>query len=202
MEIKNCQNSSTFQSRIVVLSPERFNKTVNRMRDGLRNFDCIYEYDLDIKEGSKAYRTNVDNIVTEGVRSCTAVVKANKGSKAPLVAHIRNSEENLKRLYLLDTPNECTNAILIGSKRFYKKSSEVFDAIMRKAKNVPTTIMKGLKLRWEAQIAFNSKKDTLYLCVNEINNKRPKYAKNMKDLKSCFDKFVISSEDKIEFLTK
>ena len=205
MEITN-SNNVAFQSRIIVLSPERFNKTVNKMRKGIGHFDCIYKYDLNLEKGLdqsyKAYRNNVDKIVTEGVRSCTSIIKANKGSKAPLIAHIRNSQANLNALDQLDTKIDGTNAIIIGSKRFFKNSKEVFDTIEQKVKTIPTTIMKGLKLRWEAHLAYDSKIDTLYLCVNEITNKRPKYAKNIKELKSCFDKFVISCTDKIDFSTK
>lgn len=63
---------------------------------------------------------------------------------------------------------------------------------------MPTTIIKGTK-NSEAEMFFDSKKDTLYLCLCDIF-KNDSYVHSMKDLKETCDIVEISPTDSIIFL--
>ncbi|MBQ4077743.1 hypothetical protein IJD15_00985, partial [bacterium] len=89
-------------------------------------------------------------------------------------------------------------SILIGGKEVCPESAKLFNNVNNIAEKskLPTTIMYNLANRFEANIAYLSSKDTIYLCVKDIFNPK-NYAKNIEDLKLVFKEFKISEKDNI-----
>ena len=191
-------NNTAFQSRIVFLSPRGFGKILSKKNKNLTNI-CNYDIIEDKKNWYNCYKTNVGKGYTSGVKTCTAGISVNKGKKASLFWHAENTLDNLKNFPILGDLIKGTNIILVGSKKGYKYSYEFFNQFINQAKgkNIPTTIFKGTKSS-EADILYESKKDTLYICLKDIF-KRDCYVSSMEDLKKACDIVEISPTDSIEF---
>ncbi len=203
-----------FTSNIKVVSPVFFRDRIAALRASapcvnICTWDILPRITTQGRNGNQilksAFSRNMPQGYTQGVRSCTSMLVAERGKKAPLFAHIRNSQENTIRLPLLGNFIHGTNAILVGSKDMFPHSKEVFNTLKEQVQNkqIPLTSLQGLKAVWEAHLAYISDIDTLYLCVNEIQSKKgkPDYVRNMKGLSKVFRSVEISPTDKIEFLS-
>lgn len=192
-------NNVSFKSNIRIVSPKRFD--ILSLKFYQKNAEFIYQYNLDSCFGGidyQAYRTQMKMGFTKGVRSCTAGLIVANDKKSSSFFHLFNSVENILNLNKIKKIFNGNNCILIGGKEACPDSIELFNEINNNAKKsqLPTTLMCNLANAFEADIAYSSKKDTLYLCVKNIFNKQ-KYAKNQKDLKLLFKQFEISPKDKI-----
>lgn len=204
MEIEN-NSSLTFQSNIKFVSP-RFYKYKTGEMFKQKNCEIIGNWEILPKTDKKdfyAYRTNMNLGFTNRVRTCTAGIVANKGNNASLFMHVLNSSDNLNYGNLLKKYFQGTNAILIGSKNGFTHSPQVFEKLQKFALNnhLPLTVMKGLNKIWEANLAYCSDEDTLYLCVNNIINPS-EYINKPPKLKKVFRKVQISPKDNVEYLSR
>ena len=192
-------NEISFKSNIRIVSPKRFEKiSQNIFRN---NGELISCYNLDTCYGGidfQAYRTMMKAGFTKGVRSCTSGLIVSKDKKTSSFFHVFNSIENILHLNKIKNLFDGNNCILIGGKEVCPESAELFNEVNSIAKKtkLPTTIMYNLANTFEANIAYLSNKDTLYLCVKDIF-KQNNYAKNIKDLKLVFKEFQISEKDNI-----
>lgn len=205
MEIAKTDNLA-FKTNIKCVSPRFFNRKTMNMFCSKEGCNIISRFDIDPIEHLKectGYRINTRQCYTEKVRTCTAGVVVDKGKKAPLFIHVSNSRRNKRDANLLQKFFHGTNAILIGSKDMFSYSRAVFDKFKNFAlsKKLPLTMMQGLDRKWQANLAYNSDEDTLYLCVNNAA-KESEYVKNMKELKQIFRKVEISPTDNIEFVNR
>ena len=195
----NYSNNFTFKSRILFLSPKGFGKVFSEYnKKNVANIcDCF------ITDNERAwdsgYRTNIKYAYTSGVKTCTAGVCANKGENASLFWHVENSYNNLEKFPMLAKFINGTNAIIIGSKKHFKNSTEMFDKFVKQAqhKNIPTTIIKGTKDS-EVRMLFDAIQDTLYVCMNNIFRKE-NYVCSMEELKQTCDIVEITPADCVEF---
>lgn len=203
----------TFTSNIKVVSPVFFRDRIAALQTtapcvNICTWDILPRTTTQGRSGNlilkSAFSRNMPQGYTQGVRSCTSMLVADKGKKAPLFAHIRNSQENKVRLPLLGNFIHGTNAILVGSKDMFPHSKEVFNTLKEhvQKKQIPITSLQGLRAVWEAHLAYISDIDTLYLCINKIQTKKgtPEYIHSMRGLSNVFRSVEISPTDKIEFL--
>ena len=195
----NYSDNLTFKSRIVFLSPKGMSKVFAKYQN--KNLDNICDYFITNSEMAwdNGYRTNVKYGYTKEVKTCTAGVCANKGKNASLFWHVENSYNNLEKFPILENFIDGTNAIIIGSKKFFRYSTDMFDKFVKqtKNKNIPTTIIKGTQDS-EASMLFDAIEDTLYVCMKNIFNKE-KYVRSMEDLKQTCDTVEIAPTDSVEF---
>lgn len=204
MEVNN-QNNLAFKTNIRVVSPNRFRYVVDELyKKG--PLEQIVQFDIvpAIKNPVfKAFLTKINNVYTKHIRTCTGVLVANKGKEASLFGHFYNSQENVRNSKKLEEYIFGTNAILIGSKRWFMDSAEVFNAFNEKIKkrNIPRTIMKSLNINYEANMAYTAENDELILCVKNAFNPK-EYVHDMADLKKVFGRVKISPTDTIQFDTK
>lgn len=201
----NGSNQTSFKSNIKIVAPNQFQKIVQSMEkeDG---YDAIFQWEIvpDFVKFKqfKSYRTDAQLVSTEGIRSCTGGVVANRGKNASLAMHIGDTETNLKNINILEPYIRGTNAILIGSKSQFEHSPVVYRKIknMIQRNKIPLTEFRRLQLRMEANYAYDSQSDTLFLSINDIQNPNI-FVKTMQELKSAFRHVKISRKDTIEFLT-
>ena len=193
------QNDVAFKSRIIVLSPKGFSKMFAGYKYKKFANICHFEIADNEKAWDSSYKTNLIRVFTKGVRTCTAGICVEKGKKASLVWHIENTIKNIEKFPIVSKFIKGTNAIIIGSKKGYENSTELFDKFEQetKYKNIPTTIIKGTK-SYEASFFYDSKPDTLYVCLNHIY-KNDEYVRSMEDLKQACDVVKISPFDSVEF---
>ncbi len=203
MQVSNT-NNLTFQSKIRIVSPQFFQYKSMKMWKNpncklIDVWDIIPRYEMKDFPG---YRTNMDLGFTYGVRTCTAGVVVNQGKPASLFMHLLNSSANLKHMSFIKDYFKGTNAILVGSKDNFSYSIQVFNKLKNYTLNngIPFTIMRRLAREWQANLAYVSKEDTLYLCVNNIIE-NTRYVKNMKQLQETFKEIEISPTDTVEFLS-
>ena len=193
------QSSIAFKSRIVFLSPQGLGKVFARFKN--KDFANIYHFCISNNEKARSncYKTNVLRGYTKGVKTCTAGICAEKGKRAPLFWHVENIRANLEKFPVLANLIKGTNAIIIGSKKNYKYSTELFDKFENetKCKGLPTTIIKGTN-NAEVSMLYEANADTLYVCMNDIY-KKDNYVASMKDLQKVCDVVKISPTDSIEF---
>ena len=192
-------NNISFKSNIRLVSPRYFEKISEKINSQKGEFiDCYDLIPFLNKIDYLAFRTNMEKGSTEGVLSCTAGVVARKGENCSLFMHLFNSKENIKNLKIIKKFFSGTNCILIGSKKELPYSKKLFSLIEKQAKkaNLPITKMQGLSPSYEANLAYISNEDTLFVCIKDSNISR-NYAKNKNDLKKLFDKLLISKNDKI-----
>ena len=192
-------NDISFKSNIRIVSPNRFEKISQYIFRN--NGELIGCYDLDTCFRGidfQAYRTKMKAGFTKGVRSCTCGLIVAKDKKTSSFFHLFNSIENILHLNKIKNLFDGNNCILIGGKEVCSDSAELFNNINNIAEKskLPTTIMYNLANRFEADIAYLSSKDTIYLCVKDIFNPK-NYAKNIEDLKLVFKEFKISEKDNI-----
>lgn len=204
MKIDN-SSSMTFQSKIKFVSPKFFKyKTMQFWRNPACENICHWDIKpIKSKKMCCGYRKNLELGFTEEVRSCIAGVVAKSGDKAPLFMHILNSNLNNKDAIELKQYFNGTNAILVGSKDEYSYSRVIFEKFKKyaSANKLPLTIMQGLAQSWQAGLAYDSSKDTLFLCVNDIINPE-NYINNKRKLNEIFKKVDISPTDELEFVSK
>lgn len=188
-------NNVAFKSNIKIVSPKRFEKISHKLFAKNAELIDIYEFNNALGD---PYRTNMTSGFTNRVRSCTAGLVASKDKKAPLFMHLFNNETSIKYLDRIKNFFHGTNCILIGSKKCSPHSTQVFDAVENIAvqSQLPVTKMKGLSPRFEADIAYNSKNDTMFLCVKDAFNHNS-YAETEDDLRLLFDEVQVSEKDKI-----
>jgi len=197
-------NDISFKSNIRIVSPKRFAKiSQNIFRNNGELINC---YDLDPCFGGidfQAYRTKMKEGFTKGVRSCTCGLIVSDDKKSSSFFHLFNSIENILNLNKIENLFNGNNCILIGGKEVCPESAELFNIVNNVAKKskLPTTVMYNLANTFEADIAYLSSKDTLYLCVKDIF-KQNNYVKNIKDLKLVFKEFKISEKDNIKPLNQ
>ena len=192
-------NDISFKSNIRIVSPKRFEKVSQKIFHN--NGELINCYDLDTCLGGidfQAYRTKMKAGFTKGVRSCTCGLIVAKDKKTSSFFHLFNSIENILHLNKIKNLFNGNNSILIGGKEVCPESAKLFNNVNNIAEKskLPTTIMYNLANRFEADVAYLSNKDTLYLCVKDIfepNN----YVKNIEDLKLVFKELKISEKDNI-----
>lgn len=203
----NKTDNLNFGTNIKVVSPRFYKFKTNDM---FSNKNCkfidyweIKPCDEYIKNGLYAYRNNVESGFTNNIRSCTAGIISNKKEKASLFFHIFNSEKNLQDLEILKKFFKGNNAILVGSKENVPFSTEIFEELKNSAikNNLPLTILQLLKKRLEANLAYDSHKDTLFMCVNDVLDKH-QYVESMDELKEAFKTVNISDADNIKFLSR
>lgn len=206
-------------TQIRVVSPECFAKIVRRLDDdvceNISEWEIIPEYAKDINNPYKrhwlGYRVNVDKCYTKAVRSCVSgVVKSKtKNSEtgvekpvASIVMHIENSKRNIENLPIIKEFCEGESAILIGSKDYIEYSKQLFSKIKSYlVDKMPTTIMRNLAKGWEANIAYLSDENVLYLMVKNIFVENT-FVKSLDELKAVFEEIFISKGAKLEVLSK
>ena len=199
MSFIHSMNDISFKSNIRIVSPNRFEKISHYIYRN--NGELIGCYDLDTCFRGidfQAYRTKMKAGFTKGVRSCTCGLIVAKDKKTSSFFHLFNSIENILHLNKIKNLFDGNNCILIGGKEVCSDSAELFNNVNNIAEKskLPTTIMYNLANRFEADIAYLSSKDTIYLCVKDIFNPK-NYAKNIEDLKLVFKEFKISEKDNI-----
>lgn len=205
MKIDSVTNLN-FKSNIKVVSPNQYNKIVKDMEADTR-YDDILEYFIKplfiYPDSFKAYRTNLSKGSTEEIRSCTAGLVFDKNQKVPLFFHIYDDNSNIRDLGVIEPYMKGENAILIGSRTKFKKSRELFQAIERllNLKSIQLTVFEDFENTWEADVAYDSQKEEVYLCVKDIMNPKM-YVKTMDELLKAFKRVQISSKDTIEFLAE
>ena len=198
MEINSNRNNLTFGTRLVVVSP----KGLSEVRSKYKKFTNIFHYNILTNINNNlynCYQQNVKRGYTSGVKTCTAGVCVKKGQKAPLFWHIENTKYNMENFPILGKLIEGKNAVIIGSKKGYQYSSEMFHNFAEhiKQKNIPSTIIKGTK-NSEVELFYLAPQDTLYMCIRDIWQ-RDKHVSSMQDLLKACDTVQISQTDSIEF---
>ena len=199
-------NNICFKSHIKVVSPKDYNNIVKELEADTK-YDNIMEYFIKplfiYPDSFKAYRTNLLKGSTEEIRSCTAGLVFDKNCEVPLFFHIYDDNSNIRDLKIIEPHMKGENAILVGSRTMYKKSRKLFKAIesLLDSNSIPITVFEDFEDTWEADIAYNSLKEEVYLCVKDIMNPK-KYVKTMEELLKAFKKVKISPKDTIEFLTE
>ena len=206
--MKTNNSNLSFKSRIVFVSPSKManifdDLTINKNAQNISNWN-IRQYNSEKYheniESWCGWRKNAKDVVSLGIRSCSAGVVVKKNKTAALAWHIEDTYTNLKDINILKPSLKGKNAILIGSKSFFHYSKKLFKQFKNIAQNnnVKTTYFQGLAHKWEAHMAYNGDKDTLFLCVNNIE-KPCKYVHSQETLKRAFEKIKISDNDTIEF---
>ena len=206
MKIHNQQNI-TFKSKLIFVSPNTYHEVCKNISkslhyENIQVWDVCPEYFEKTWRLSKVWlgwRKNMEKGFTDGVRSCTAGIAVDKGKPAPFFWHIEDDSDNNEHLKKLKDFIKGTNAIIVGSKSYFLHSTAIFEKFKKytKSKNLPTTIMQDLKMYWQANLAYDSKDDTLYLCVNNINT--DEYVDSRQKLDEVFRKVKISEADEVEF---
>ena len=200
IDVNSVKNDGlAFKSRIVFLSPKGLRKVAEQYRN--KDLAYIVHYNIlpDAPVLSNCYRQNVKVGITNGVKTCSSGICVEKGQEAPLFWHVEDNSFNMENLPLLTNLIQGTNAIIIGAKENYKLSCEMFDKFVEQLhlKNIPTTIIKGTKTS-EADLLYEAKKDTLYVCMRDIYQK-DHYVKSKLDLDKTCDVVKISPTDSVEF---
>lgn len=197
----------SFKSNIVFVSPKTYKSICKNFS---KNSDCQNIKHWNVNSNFQklkcdasywcGWRKNLKLGYTKGVRSCTAGVAVNQGKPASLFWHIENTKSNRLNLKYLKNSITGTNAIIIGSKEYFRHSKAVFEKFKRytKSRNLPTSIFQNLHLHWQANLAYHSKSDTLYLCVNNIR-KPLEYVNSMNKLKEVFATVQVSQKDNLKF---
>ena len=195
----NNQNNISFGTNIKVISPKCFKHIVRNvcMKPGFEFVDRWmikgYPYEL-------GYRTNLEFGATARIRTCAAGITVKKGSRPPLFWHILDSAENINNFPILEKKIKGDSAILVGTKSYFHYS-KILCGRFKKAlhdKKIMTTMLTSLAPKWEANIAYSSKKDTMFICVKECFRDEP-YVKSMEQLKEVFGTIKISPVDKLSF---
>ena len=192
-------NNLTFKSRIVFLSPKGLDEIKRKYIK--KDMSYLFNYNIlsDKPNLANCYRQNVKVGYTEHVKTCTFGVCADKGKNAPLFWHVEDNAYNMEKFPILANLIKGTNAIIVGSKKNYKLSCEMIDRFIEKmnSENIPTTIIKGTKTS-EASMLYESNKDTLYVCMQDIY-KKDKHVKSAEDLQEACDVVKVSPTDSLEF---
>ncbi len=203
MQTNRIDNIS-FKTNIKIVSPYKFKRITNKMKK-FENCQCIEYWDIVpyIDGPTPAYRTNVEYGYTEGVRSCTAVLTVKDGLNAPFFGHMDGSKYNILKLPLIKNKmKQGDNVIIIGAKPEYEDSVDFCNKVQRVFKQkqiqIPITKFCFMDNQYEANIAYESAKDIMYLCVKYCRKNYP-FVKSMKNLKKVFKQVEISSKDKIIF---
>lgn len=203
MRIENTDNIN-FGTNIKIISPKAYEAKTRKM---INKGNCRFIDWWDIKpagglnsEGFRGYRRDMERGYTNKVRICTAGVVANGSKKAPLFFHLLDSKKNKEDLGALKKYFNGTNAILVGSKEGFVYSKDIFDGVKDFAhkQKLPLTIFQTLSPRFEADLAYEAKKDTLYMSVHDAAY-YSRYVETMDELKSVFRTVEISETDNIEF---
>lgn len=201
MKVNN--NNINFKSNIVFVSPKGFERVAKKFEKN-PNYENIEEwYIVTNKLQNRGFRTDVEDGYTLNIRSCSAGLCAKKEKPAPFFWHIYHSNRNYKNLGVLEEFLEGDNALIVGGKSGIGGSMKIFNKILHMIENkhMPVTILKNQRDVWESQLAYRSKNDTFYLCVNDATN-MSKYVKSMSQLQKVFKKVVISPTDNIKFLNR
>ena len=192
-------NSLAFKTKIIFLSPKGLSEIFTKYEN--KNLVNICDFFITDNERvwNSGYRLNVKRGYTSGIKTCTAGICADKGKAASLFWHVENSLKNIENFPILANLIKGTNAIIIGSKKNYKYSTELFDTFVKhlKSKNIPATIIKGTKDS-EAGMLFDAMKDTLYVSMQDIY-RRDKYVNSNKELKKACDVVEILPTDSVDF---
>lgn len=203
MRIEKTDNIN-FGTNIRVISPNAYRAKTLKMF-AKRNCRFIDWWEIKPTDGFKrecfcGYRKNMELGFTNDVRTCTAGVVANGNEKAPLFFHLLNSKKNKEDLGSLKECFQGTNAILVGSKDGFTYSKDIFEGLkgFARERRLPLTIFQSLAPRFEACLAYESQKDTLYMCVRDAIY-YSRYVETMDELKSVFRTVEISETDNIEF---
>ena len=209
MEDKFCMRTNrtdniSFKTNIKIVSPYKFRRITNKMKN-FENCQCIEFWDIVpyIDGPTPAYRTNVEYGYTKGVRSCTAVLTAKERNKAQFFGHMDGSKYNMLKLPLIKNKmKQGDNVIIIGAKPEYEDSVDFCNKVQRvfkrKRKPIPITKLCFMDNQYEANIAYESGKDIMYLCIKYCGKNHP-FVKSMKNLKKVFKQVEISPKDKIIF---
>lgn len=205
MKVRSIDNLN-FKSHIKLVSPEDYNRIVKSMEADKR-YDNIIEYMIKplipflCKE--KAYYTNTLKGSTEEIRSCTAGLVVDNAKEAPLFFHIYDDSSNIRNLDVIEPYMQGSNAILIGSRSKFKKSRKLFKAIegLLDSKSIPMTVLEDFENMWECDVAYDSKKEEVYLCIKDIL-KPEIYVKTQEELLKAFKRVQISTKDTIEFIAE
>lgn len=207
-------SNQSFTSKIVILSPTEFIK----LTMGLQKENAIL--DNTIRTG---FKTQMQDVFTRNVRSCTGGFVIDRSSKtAPLAMHIEDTSESLdvlnKNADFIKGLYDGTNAFFIGGKTVvgYKEGNmkwrrpakeiiseyaeKVYDKFVGFAheKNIPVTYFKDLDKFHEAHIYYNGKKDTVFCSIPSMKYFM-EYVKNPEELKAAVKEFKIAPTDTLEF---
>lgn len=204
--MKIVNSNISFKSNIKIVSPAKYKMLTEKMA---QNSSCEYIYEwrflkhklLNLSK-TNPYRLNANQVVTEGIRSCTGCFVVDKKSKnLPLAFHLYDELNSVEKVEDLDKFIKGTNAFLIGARGKFKDSLPLFNKCenMLKKNKIPTTIMKDFRGKWEADIAYDSTNDDIIICIKDIFDPR-KYVNNFPELKNSFNKFELSPTDTMEFL--
>jgi hypothetical protein len=205
MEINSQQTNINFKTNIKFISPDDFGRLKHSiLKSGFsKNYISEYKILKTNKKSMQCYRVNNSKCCTTGIRTCVGIMAASPAEKkSSFFAHIFHSNENLRQLCSIKPFINGENAIIIGQRRDkYEASSKIFDSLESgcKAKNMPLTILRGLRFGYETDAAYDGDTDTMFLCVSRIYNKK-KYVSNFEKLKFAFLDIKIAPCDNVEFL--
>lgn len=199
-------NNINFGTNIKFISPNDFNK-VKKSFMFKHSCPATYNYNLDmVNQGKKCYRVGKEKNYTQGIKNCTGLVVADSQKYLNcFFAHFFPSPKNYNRLQIIEPYLKGTNAVLVGSKSTCSFSDKMYEEIKNicKRKNMSITGFKDFNQEWEADIAYEAKKDNLYICLKQILFKKDdisNYVDSMNKLKLFCNEITISDKDNIEFI--
>ena len=205
MYIYNQEPSLNFGTKIKFVSPKDFKRLKyfidkqNRLNNYISQFKILPNHE----DLGQCYRTNVESCITKGIRTCIGVnIVDTKNNKSSFVAHLHHSFDNLKNLKMIKSYIKGDNAILVGMREDkFEASAKIFKEIETECKlnKISVSKMKGLQKGYETDFIYNGNNDTMYMCVSHIDDKE-KYVRNLKQLKSKFQKIRLARCDTIEFV--
>ena len=205
MKISQQKSNTCFGTNIKFVAPEDFKNIRKSFLLTSASKDFIYDFDIlnNCKTSRQCYRVNSPKCCTTEIKTCVGINVTNlKKKTSSFFAHFYHSVKNLNKLKIIQPHINGDNAQIIGQRQDrYAFSSEIYDTILNycDANNIPVTKMRGLKKGYEADLSYEGKTDTLFVCVSKINNKK-KYVNNFEQLKYAFKEISLASCDNIQFL--
>ena len=205
MQVNNNESNLNFGTKIKFISPKDFKRVKycidkqNRLNNYINQFEILPNF----YHSFQCYRMNVESCITTGIRTCTGVnIVDIKNKKSSFAAHLYHSFENFRNLKMIKPYIKGDNAILIGMREDkFEASAEIFKEIETtcKSNKIPISKFKGIKMGYESDFIYNGRNDTMYMCVSSVYDKE-KYVRNLKQLKSKFQKIRLAPCDTIEFV--
>lgn len=205
MQIDNQKSNISFGTNIKIISPTDFAKIRKSLLFTPSSKNFIYNFDIlkNCKSSKQCYRVNSNKCTTTEIRTCIGINITNlKKKTSSFFAHFYHSKDTLNSLNIIKKYIKGDNALIIGQRRDkFAFSNEIYDTLLNycNKNNIPVTKLRGLREGYEADMSYEGKTDSLFICISKIRNNN-KFVRNIEQLKHAFEETSLAPCDNIEFL--